>query len=223
VSAALQPQTAEMQEMRKKLRIEHMLDDLPSLIAGTLEGAQRTADIVNDLKRFSAMDPEVRLPVNLNDVVERAIHWISKGTTLRFEAHWQPGPPRIVTGSAAQLQQVLMNLLQNALDAVSGAGTMTPIVWISVEVVKDCVCLCLRDNGPGIAPEHLSRIFDPFFTTKPVGKGTGLGLSISYGIVEQHGGNLSVHNHANGGAEFVLELPLTMSATRGLSEPHSSA
>ncbi|XBP68350.1 ATP-binding protein [Polaromonas hydrogenivorans] len=70
------------------------------------------------------------------------------------------------------------------------------------------VRLRLRDNGPGIAAEHLSRIFDPFFTTKPVGKGTGLGLSISYGIVEQHGGVLSVSNHPGGGAEFLLELPV---------------
>jgi two-component system sensor histidine kinase HupT/HoxJ len=212
---------AEVQALRKKLRIEHMLDDLPSLIAGTLEGAQRTADIVNDLKRFSAMDPEVSLPVNLNEVVERAVHWISKGSPLPFEVHWQPGAPCTVTGSAAQLQQVLMNLLQNALDAVSGmaadasgsTSAAAPVIWIAVDVAKGRACLRLRDNGPGIAPEHLGRIFDPFFTTKPVGKGTGLGLSISYGIVEQHGGTLTVRNHAQGGAEFVLELPVAGNQT----------
>jgi two-component system sensor histidine kinase HupT/HoxJ len=222
---------AEVEALRKKLRIAHMLDDLPSLIAGTLEGAQRTADIVNDLKRFSAIDPEVSLPVNLNEVVERAVHWISKGSTLRFELHWQPGPPCTVTGSAAQLQQVLMNLLQNALDAVSGmagdatTGTATataavsPVIWIAVEVAKGRACLRLRDNGPGIASEHLGRIFDPFFTTKPVGKGTGLGLSISYGIVEQHGGTLRGHNHGEGGAEFVLELPLAGAAAGSTGAP----
>jgi two-component system sensor histidine kinase HupT/HoxJ len=69
------------------------------------------------------------------------------------------------------------------------------------------VRVTVRDNGPGIPPEHLLRIFDPFFTTKPVGKGTGLGLSISYGIVEQHGGSLTARNAEGGGAEFVLELP----------------
>ena len=86
------------------------------------------------------------------------------------------------------------------------------MVWIETESDNSRVRLSLRDNGPGIAPEHLSRIFDPFFTTKPVGKGTGLGLSISYGIVEQHGGHLSVRNHPDGGAEFVLELPLAEAA-----------
>jgi two-component system sensor histidine kinase HupT/HoxJ len=204
---------AAVQALRKQLRIEHMLDDLPSLIAGTLEGAQRTADIVNDLKRFSAMDPEVSLPVNLNEVVERALHWISKGSPLPFEVHWQPGAHCTVTGSAAQLQQVLMNLLQNSLDAVSGAGSATPQIWITVEVTNGRACLRVRDKGPGIAPEHLLCIFDPFFTTKPVGKGTGLGLSISYGIVEQHGGTLTVRNHVQGGAEFVLELPVADNQT----------
>lgn len=198
----------QLEALRSKLRIEHLLGDLPSLIEGTLEGAQRTADIVNGLKRFSAMDPEARTPVNLNEVIERAIHWVRKGAAPSFEVHWQPAAPCTVTGSAGQLQQVLMNLLQNALDAATGIGRTRPIVWIATDVGSTHLQLRLRDNGPGIAPEHLSHIFDPFFTTKPVGMGTGLGLSISYGIVEQHGGALSVRNHPEGGAEFLLELPL---------------
>lgn len=80
--------------------------------------------------------------------------------------------------------------------------------WIVSRCKGSRARLCLRDNGPGIAEEDLSRVFDLFFTTKPVGKGTGLGLSVSYDIVEQHGGTLAVRNHAEGGAEFVLELPL---------------
>ena len=200
----------ELQDLRKQLRIEHVLDDMPSLIDGTLEGAQRTADIVNDLKRFSAMDPAVRVPVDLNEVIERAIHWISKGSTQAFTVHWTPGARCMVRGSSGQLQQVLMNLLQNALDAVSGTGDnpQAPVVWIDTSVQADRVALRLRDNGPGIAAQHLTRVFDPFFTTKPVGKGTGLGLSISYGIVEQHAGQLRARNWPGGGAEFELELPL---------------
>ncbi|MDD0839113.1 ATP-binding protein [Curvibacter sp. HBC61] len=192
-------------EMRRKLRIEHLLADLPSLIEGTLEGAQRTADIVNGLKRFSAMDSEERKPVNLVEVIDRAIHWVQKGRSALVAVQWQAGEACTVMGSADQLQQVMMNLLQNGFDAVGRC--QAPRIVVTLERAAGTVRVTLRDNGPGIPPEHLLRIFDPFFTTKPVGQGTGLGLSISYGIVEQHGGRLSARNAAEGGAEFVLELP----------------
>jgi len=201
---AHEPQ-AVLDEMRRKLRIEHLLADLPSLIEGTLEGAQRTADIVHGLKRFSAMDSEERKPVNLVEVIERAIHWVQKGRSAPVDVLWEAGEPCTVMGSAGQLQQVMMNLLQNGFDAVGQREA--PRIQVLVERAHGMVRVTLRDNGPGIPPEHLLRIFDPFFTTKPVGKGTGLGLSISYGIVEQHGGRLSARNAEGGGAEFVLELP----------------
>ena len=196
---------AVLDDMRRKLRIEHLLADLPSLIEGTLEGAQRTADIVHGLKRFSAMDSEERKPVNLVEVIERAIHWVQKGRSAPVEVQWQAGETCTVMGSAGQLQQVMMNLLQNGFDAVGQREA--PRIVVSLERADGTVRVTLRDNGPGIPPEHLLRIFDPFFTTKPVGKGTGLGLSISYGIVEQHGGRLSARNAVGGGAEFGLELP----------------
>ena len=199
----------EQVKLRAKLRIDHLLADLPSLMEGTLEGAQRTADIVQGLKRFSAMDRGERIEVDLNGVIERAIHWVRKGTAPSFEVHWSPGPPCTVMGNAGQLLQVVMNLVQNAYDAAATKPNAAPAMWITLRCEGGTARLQLRDNGPGIAPEHLSRIFDPFFTTKPVGKGTGLGLSISYGIVEQHGGRLSAGNRAEGGAEFVLELPLS--------------
>ncbi len=201
----------EQARLRVKLRIDHLLADLPSLMEGTLEGAQRTADIVQGLKRFSAVDREERAPVDLNGVIERAIHWVRKGTAPAFEVHWSAGPPCFVQGSAGHLLQVVMNLLQNAYDAAAAqSGTQpgrVPALWITTECETSMVRLHFRDNGPGIAAEHLSRIFDPFFTTKPVGKGTGLGLSISYGIVEQHGGRLAARNHDGGGAVFTIELP----------------
>ena len=201
----------ERARLRAKLRIDHVLADLPSLIEGTLEGAQRTADIVQGLKRFSAMDREERHAVDLNGVIERAIHWVRKGTAPSFVVEWSPGPPCPVLGSAGQLLQVVMNLIQNAYDAACARPDGAPKLWITTHCDDAVVRLRLCDNGPGIAPEHLSRVFDPFFTTKPVGKGTGLGLSISYGIVEQHGGRLTAGNHAAGGAEFVLELPRAVS------------
>ena len=145
---------------------------------------------------------------HLNEVIERAIDWVRKGTGAGFEMHWRRGPPCIVIGSAGQLQQVLMNLLQNAVDAASRPGASHPQLWLTLERDDAQVRLRLRDDGPGILPEDLSRIFEPFFTTKPVGKGTGLGLSISYGIVQEHGGTLNCESTVGKGTRFTLSLPM---------------
>ena len=198
-----------LQALRAELRIDHLLKDLPSLMDGTLEGAQRTTDIVAGLKRFSTAVHEEVTQVELNAVVERAILWVKKGTAPRFEIHWQRAADCFVTGNAGQLLQVMMNLIQNAYDAAPIDGYTTPELHITLVRAGDSVQLRFADNGTGISDEHLPRIFDPFFTTKSVGKGTGLGLSISYGIVEQHGGKLGVENLSQGGAQFTLTLPLS--------------
>jgi two-component system sensor histidine kinase HupT/HoxJ len=201
--------TAELAAMRSSLRIDHLLDDLPSLIQGTTEGAQRTADIVHGLKRFSATGPDDQRSVDLNQVTELAIRWLANASARRFKLHWTPGPPCLVMGSAGRLQQVVMNLLENALDAVAAIDNPEPAVWIEVASDEHGAFITVRDNGPGIADENLSRVFEPFFTTKAVGKGTGLGLSISFGIVEQHGGTLTARNVLHRGAEFTVRLPNT--------------
>jgi two-component system sensor histidine kinase HupT/HoxJ len=103
------------------------------------------------------------------------------------------------------MQQVVMNIVQNAADATRG-GT-APALEISVEQLGNTIVVRFADNGPGIPVDNLVHLFDPFFTTKPVGQGTGLGLSISYGIVERHGGRLSAENRPQGGAVFSLSLP----------------
>lgn len=198
---------AELQALRTKLRVPHILDDLPSLLEGTLEGAQRTADIVNGLKRFSAVDAETRQEVDLNQVVDRAVLWVGKGAPRNVQLHWQPGAACQVSGNAGQLQQVVMNLVHNALDATSELRDRAPEVRVTVDEVDAGYRVRVEDNGPGIAEADLSRVFDPFFTTKAVGKGTGLGLSISYGIVERHGGALRAENLPQGGARFEITLP----------------
>ena len=97
-----------------------------------------------------------------------------------------------------------MNLLQNAMQAIPQRGD----IWIQTEALNEWVKIVIRDNGAGIAEEHLGRIFDPFFTTKDVGMGTGLGLSISYGIIEKHGGTLWAQSKIHEGATFTIELPV---------------
>jgi two-component system sensor histidine kinase HupT/HoxJ len=133
---------------------------------------------------------------------------VRTGMKLDFDVELQACPDCMVTGNAGQLLQVLMNLIQNAYDAASAQPGVSPVLKICAKREANFLLISLHDNGPGIAPEVMFSIFEPFFTTKPVGKGTGLGLSISYGIVERHGGTLTAHNHPQGGAEFVLRLPL---------------
>ncbi|MBI4995439.1 MAG: PAS domain S-box protein [Rhodocyclales bacterium] len=192
--------------LREELGIDRLLADLPSLIEGTAEGAERTRDIVDGLKRFSATDRNLRETMDLVPVVERAVHWVSKAAPNSFSVEIDLPAELMVVGSAGQLQQVMMNLVQNACDATAGQPKARLVVSTTVE--GDSVRLRFADNGPGIAPENLPRVFDPFFTTKPVGKGTGLGLAISYGIVEQHGGRIEAANAPEGGAVFTVVLPL---------------
>jgi two-component system, NtrC family, sensor histidine kinase HupT/HoxJ len=198
-----------LQALRQQLRVDATLADLPSLIEGMSEGAQRTADIVNALKRFSAMDRGENDTVDLGAVVARAIHWMKKGTTPDFAVHWTPlAQPAWVHGHSGQLLQVMMNLIQNAADACAGRADGCLRIHLELPTQPgDPLRLRFTDNGPGIAAPHLRRVFDPFFTTKPVGKGTGLGLSISYGLIEQHGGQMRVASVPGHGAEFTLELP----------------
>lgn len=208
IAATREGQPAEvLEELARRLRIDYTLADLPSLLEGTLEGAQRTADIVDGLKRFSAMDRVERQPVDLVGVIERALHWVRKGTAPEFDVRFQHDGPAWVSGSAGQLMQVIMNLVQNAYDAALSCGDRKPALQLRLSCDQADVHLEVEDNGPGIAAEHLAQVFDPFFTTKPIGKGTGLGLSISYGLVEQHGGRLRASNAPAGGALFELTLP----------------
>jgi two-component system sensor histidine kinase HupT/HoxJ len=209
---------ATLAELRRTLRIDALLADLPSLVAGIREGAQRTADIVAGLKRFSAMDREERGPVDLRAVIERAIHWVRKGTAPDFRIDWQPGDePLVVQASAGQLLQVVMNLIQNAVDATAGRADAR-LAITATRLAPQRVRLDFVDNGPGVDAAVLPRIFEPFFTTKPVGLGTGLGLSISYGIVEQHGGRLGAVADPAGG-RFSVELPLAAEGATDAAPP----
>jgi two-component system sensor histidine kinase HupT/HoxJ len=195
----------EREAMRRELRIDRLLDDLPSLIDGTVEGAERTRDIVDALKRFSATDRDERRAFDLVEVIERAVQWVCKATADQFEVNLNLPPSIEVMGSPGQLQQVVMNLVQNAADATENSRKRRLEVSGGVEGAE--AVIEFRDSGPGVPAENIDKLFDPFFTTKPVGRGTGLGLAISYGIVERHGGKLMVSNHPKGGALFSLRLP----------------
>ena len=196
------PQPPAIDELRGELRIDRILGDMPQLIAGMIEGAERTRDIVDALKRFSAVDKATPERVHLNEVVERSVRWVVQSAPAKFTVDCDLPPNLYCRGSSGQLQQVVMNLIQNACDATTSAaaGAAAGRLTIRATLAGGEVCLSFCDNGPGIPPEHLDHLFEPFFTTKPVGQGTGLGLSISYGIVDRHGGRLSAANRGGGEA-----------------------
>lgn len=202
---ALQP---EARQLRDSLKIDRLIADLPSLIAGLMEGAERSSAIVDGLKRFSAIDDDISQPVELGALVARALHWVSRASPHQVQVRsTQPEAGIIVPGSANQLQQVLVNLLQNAFDAVESSDA--PQIELVLQTRAGSAVLTVADNGPGISEAGLHSLFDPFYTTKAVGKGTGLGLSISYGIVERHCGRLEASNQPQGGALFTLTLPMS--------------
>ena len=203
--------TPELDQLRRELRIDRILEDMAPLLDGMIEGAERTRDIVDGLKRFSAVDRQADERFNLTEVVERAVRWVTRAAPPSFAVRLELPAELPLLGSAGQMQQVLMNLVQNACDAL--ADTPAPALEVRAALgAGEVIVLTVADNGPGIPSEHLPRLFDPFFTTKPVGQGTGLGLSISYGIVERHGGKLEAANRPDGGAVFTLLLPLAPSA-----------
>lgn len=206
--------SAELQALKAELRIERLLADLDPLIKGTLEGAERVRDLVQDLRCFSSGQQGESTRFDLVHLIRTAVHWVTKGERREIETTLDLPATLTVQGHPGQIHQVLMNLVQNALDAMRD-NTQPPRLSISAGQGETTAWLSVRDNGPGIDEQDLSRIFDPFFTTKPVGQGTGLGLSISYGIVADHQGTLTAESHPDGGAEFRLELPLSLEPISG--------
>ena len=199
---------AEREALRRRLKIDRILDDIGPLLEGSLEGAERVRDIVQELRRFSTPKNDVPEAFDLVALIRSAVHWVMQSArekpavTLALPARFE------IVGKEGYVQQILINLLQNALDAVEEVAR--PCIDVALQAVNGEVAIVIHDNGPGIDEANLLRVFDPFFTTKAVGKGTGLGLYISYGLAtEQCGGRLEAGNHPDGGAVFTLALPVS--------------
>jgi signal transduction histidine kinase len=189
---------------RKKHKIDHIRKDLPSLIAESLEGAERVRKIVQDLKSFSRSDGEEFAYTDINEGLEStlSIAWneLKYKTTVTKEYGQLP----LVWCNMGQLNQVFLNILVNAAHAIEEQGE----IRIATLDEEGAVRIAISDTGGGILPENLKRIFDPFFTTKEVGKGTGLGLAIAYDIiVNKHGGRIEVNSEIGKGTTFSISLP----------------
>ncbi len=205
--ALLSPELmSEANAIKKEIKYEAVLPELSSIVADCQEGARRIRDIVMNLLTFSRLDEADATPVDIHASIDSTIRILSQyynSDHIALRREYSPLP--IVHCFAGQLNQVWMNLLMNAAQAIgSGPGE----VRIETGVEDRMVFVRISDTGSGINPEDLEKIFEPFFTTKPVGVGTGLGLSISYGIITSHGGTITVASTPGKGATFTTLIPL---------------
>ena len=188
-------------------------EDLPEDVREQLkiihEGGERVAKIIKGLLSFARQSKPKREYISINEVVEEVIklrQYELKTSNIEVINRFDPELPWTMADSG-QLQQIFINLVVNAEQEMSrahGKGRLE----IKTELAGDMIHISFKDDGPGIAKEHIERIFDPFFTTKEVGKGTGLGLSLSHGIIAEHGGRLYAESEPGKGATFVVELPV---------------
>jgi signal transduction histidine kinase len=188
-----------------QLREHEVLGDLQSLSSDGLHGIEQIADLVVNLRNFSRLDRSKVASFDVNEGVAATL-LIARSQLNGIEIERRLGDIPPITCSPSQVNQVLLNLLTNAAQALD-----KPERRITVTTRRegdDAIAVEVADNGKGIAPEVLPRIFDPFFTTKEVGKGTGLGLSVAYKIISQHGGRIDVKSTVGQGTAFTVVLPL---------------
>ncbi len=208
------PAAATLAGLRRSIDLDYLKEDVPALMNESLEGLTRVRKIVQDLKDFSRVDARQEWEwTDLRRGLDSTLNIVNNEIKYKADVVRDYGHMPDVQCLASEINQVFMNLLVNAAHAIDKArGTIRircghddgpdgGTVWIQIE-----------DDGCGIPAENLQRIFDPFFTTKPVGHGTGLGLSLSYGIVQKHGGRLTVDSRIGEGTRFNIVLPVRRTA-----------
>jgi signal transduction histidine kinase len=197
----------EIGALKKELRYEFLVKDLDNILADLNEGADRIRHIIRNLKSFSRLDEAELKEASLQEGIESTLKILSQyygRDKIPAQCNFAELPP--ILCYPGQLNQVWMNLLSNAAQAVEGRPE--PTVKVSTEMEDGKVLVTVSDNGAGIRPEVQSKIFEPFFTTKPVGQGTGLGLSICHSIIERHGGQIWCESTPVTGTTFRVRIPI---------------
>jgi signal transduction histidine kinase len=206
-------QTEAKQALLKLLNSEDLVfinEDTKDLLDESIDGLERVKNIVKDLKQFSRADSDEKQWFDINDCVTTTLNMVSN--ELKYHCHIEKNLNHLpdVLINIGKISQVLTNLLINAGQAISDKGQIT----ITTEQQGNNVVVSIADNGSGIDTENLSKLFDPFFTTKAEGVGTGLGLSISYGIIQEHGGDITVTSELKKGSCFKITLPIADNSGR---------
>jgi signal transduction histidine kinase len=193
-----------VEALKQQLDLDFLKEEIASLLAGIEDGASRTAEIVRGLRNFSRLDENDLKLFDVHEGLDSTLAILQSRFANRIEIVKEYGELPEIEGFPGKLNQVFMNLLVNAEQAIPEHGMIT----ITTGKEGEEVWIRIRDTGKGMPEEVRKRIFEPFFTTKDVGGGTGLGLSISFGIIENHGGKISVESEPEAGTEFMIRLPI---------------
>lgn len=206
-----EPQTfhsiiTEAKAMKEEMDFEVIQEDLQQVVKDITQGAERTIEIIKGLRNFSRTDDTEMTSVDIHSCIDSTLVILKNQYKNRVEIvrNYDIKLPKVICNTG-QINQVFMNLLVNAIQAIEGKGS----IEISTKMLDHkWAAIQIQDSGKGMPQEIINKIFDPFFTTKPIGEGTGLGLSISHGIIEKHGGKLRVESEVGKGTCFSIELPI---------------
>ena len=201
---------AQIEIQRKASGIDFILDDIEQIVTESLDGGDRMKQIVQNLKNFARLDEEELKPADLNQGLESTLQIVWNELKFKATVNKTFGNIPEIMCNPGQLNQVFMNLLINAAQAIDPPGQIDIRTYLDENVVV----IEIADTGCGIPEDKLNRIFEPFFTTKDVGKGTGLGLSIAYDIIEKHGGKITVQSQPGQGTRFTVSLPIQAGAEK---------
>ncbi len=194
----------ELEKVEKEIDLDFIMNDFEKIVGESLDGAERVKIIVQDLKDFSHIDQAEVKFFNLNQGLESTLNIVWNEIKYKAKVIKDYGDIPEVRCYPMQLNQVFMNLLVNAAQAIEKNG----LIKIKTFAENNYVVVQITDNGCGISKENLNKIFDPFFTTKEVGKGTGLGLSTAYNIIKKHNGEIKVESKVGRGTRFTIKLPI---------------
>lgn len=200
----------EINDFMEEMDLEFVLSDLPRLVASMQMGSSRIRDIVLSLRNFSRLDEAEQKDVDLHEGIDSTLLILNHKLKQGIEVVREYGSLPKILCYPAQLNQLFMNIISNAADALleGDIASKRIVIRTSVDDLKH-VCIHIQDNGPGIPAEIKEKIFNPFFTTKPTGKGTGLGLSISQQIIAKHHGTIEVASKLGQGTEFAIKIPIS--------------
>lgn len=193
---------------RIPLEVQGRIGNMRANVGDACDGAERVKELVTKLRTFSRLDEGKFKTVNVHESIESVLLFLRHKLQDRIEIERQFEGPERLGCFPGELNQVLMNVIANAIDSIDGPGKVT----VMTRQQNGSFVISVRDTGKGIPEAIRARVFEPFFTTKPVGSGTGLGLSISYGIMKAHRGSIEFSSEPNRGTEFVLTIPLELQA-----------